>query len=447
MLSTTPPEITAFSSSELVKKAQNILDSEVLQLQEAICNLKTKRNALSSISRLPPEVLSRIFMFCVVPHSSNWIAQVSHVTRYWRATSLGCPQLWDCPPFMHRHQLAELMLARSKTVVFSLSGTVASMTEQQRRVFLLALSQLSRIANLCIDEVEPHFVTKHLATIIEPAPQLSSLELYGSTFYPFSPEESYLPITFLAGQTPHLKTLRLEIISLDWGSTIVSSSIVHISLKDLHLQYSSLVQFIRALRRTPSLETLEIQHTLKDIISSVDTLDAPKTRISLPALKTLAVTGEKTVAAAYLLSHLMLPLGTKTTISCKGNQADSNLAIMSIFQSLSSTVGPDHLKSISLVAMDTYLAFRAWTSAEMHAGSIVDVTISPSRLGDTDNFVIASSSLPLQSLSALHVHGGMETETWIRAFGNLNGLDSITLEGEEGNARWQFGLLVAGCAG
>ena len=76
----------------------------VLQAKKKLCDLRTQRNSLLSICRLPNEVLGLILTFCVqeiragmrpdpfmsMPISWLW---VTHVCRYWRAVSLSYPGL------------------------------------------------------------------------------------------------------------------------------------------------------------------------------------------------------------------------------------------------------------------------------------------------------------------------------------------------------------------
>lgn len=53
-------EINSFSASDVVEYAQSQIDCEIDDLEVAIRTLKRRRNAVSLVFRLPPEILGRI---------------------------------------------------------------------------------------------------------------------------------------------------------------------------------------------------------------------------------------------------------------------------------------------------------------------------------------------------------------------------------------------------
>ncbi|KAF5325122.1 hypothetical protein D9619_010031 [Psilocybe cf. subviscida] len=104
-------------------KAQLLIDEEITeltaqwtQLQESIRRLKTRRNELAPVYKLPDEVLQHIFLIfrdLSDQHPKNW-QQVTHICRDWRHAAVGSPSLWTLlldPP----NALVPLMLERSKS--------------------------------------------------------------------------------------------------------------------------------------------------------------------------------------------------------------------------------------------------------------------------------------------------------------------------------------------
>ncbi|KAI0266525.1 hypothetical protein BC834DRAFT_783046, partial [Gloeopeniophorella convolvens] len=114
--------------------ARRTVDGELAALHTVTCAMRTRRNALSLVGRLPPELLSRIFAF----HAANqpiardpiynyddpnppsmaqvelgWIT-VTHVCRAWRAVALADPSLWRTIVFDLGAEWAGEMLARSR---------------------------------------------------------------------------------------------------------------------------------------------------------------------------------------------------------------------------------------------------------------------------------------------------------------------------------------------
>ncbi|KAI0300147.1 hypothetical protein B0F90DRAFT_1619426, partial [Multifurca ochricompacta] len=111
------------------------VDDELSALHMVMCAMRTRRNHLSLIGRLPSEILSFIFSFHAVnqpvardpiynsddpfPPSLTqvelgWIT-VTHVCRHWRQVAISNPNLWCTIVFDLGAKWAEEMLARSKS--------------------------------------------------------------------------------------------------------------------------------------------------------------------------------------------------------------------------------------------------------------------------------------------------------------------------------------------
>ena len=84
---------------------QQTIDAEIKLLEESLRALKLRRNALSPISSLPPEVFFTIFSLLCVPGTSSLGGgtsdyhrtrlHVSHVCHQWREIALDQPLLWS----------------------------------------------------------------------------------------------------------------------------------------------------------------------------------------------------------------------------------------------------------------------------------------------------------------------------------------------------------------
>ncbi|KAI0041168.1 hypothetical protein FA95DRAFT_1477476, partial [Auriscalpium vulgare] len=102
------------------------MDAEDLAIQRALHVMRSRRNTLIPIHRLPPEILTRIFMLCA-EHSRDvwqktigiqrttigWIA-ITYVCRRWRQLALGFAGLWTMVTFTLGERWAEEMLKRSQ---------------------------------------------------------------------------------------------------------------------------------------------------------------------------------------------------------------------------------------------------------------------------------------------------------------------------------------------
>jgi hypothetical protein len=83
-----------------------VIDDEIISLEESTRALRSCRNALAPVSRLPPETLAAIFFYLSPPgifstslhfYGYGYLAWmcVAHVCRQWRETALNHPRLWS----------------------------------------------------------------------------------------------------------------------------------------------------------------------------------------------------------------------------------------------------------------------------------------------------------------------------------------------------------------
>ncbi|TFK69275.1 hypothetical protein BDN72DRAFT_733074, partial [Pluteus cervinus] len=78
------------------------IDQQILVLQERIRSLRSTRNTLSLIHRLPPEVMAQIFKQFQgfyrgsgrrVTSLTQWI-KVTHISQHWRNIAQSCKTLY-----------------------------------------------------------------------------------------------------------------------------------------------------------------------------------------------------------------------------------------------------------------------------------------------------------------------------------------------------------------
>ena len=79
------------------------LDGRIGCLEMELCDLKQRRNTFLPISRLPPEIACKIFVYSLPEldyqkHNGGLrrlhTMELSHVSHCWRATALECSELW-----------------------------------------------------------------------------------------------------------------------------------------------------------------------------------------------------------------------------------------------------------------------------------------------------------------------------------------------------------------
>ncbi|KAF9564267.1 hypothetical protein CPC08DRAFT_685438 [Agrocybe pediades] len=134
---------TAICNDHASTDAVYIIDSKIKQYEKEILALKTQRNTYAPISRLPPELITRIFECCKEVESMpsrlqyqkppRWIP-CSHVCRLWRTIALNSPTLWTDLNFNHFTWIKETFV-RSKMaalkVALDLIGTPDEVSKVQ----------------------------------------------------------------------------------------------------------------------------------------------------------------------------------------------------------------------------------------------------------------------------------------------------------------------------
>ncbi|KAI0066389.1 hypothetical protein BV25DRAFT_1835461 [Artomyces pyxidatus] len=100
--------------SDSVTEAQRELDADFVAMHLTFCSINEKHNAHSPVSRLPVELLTRIFHLVAISERAGdvlwrtsfrdpigsrlgWI-KVTFVCRRWREVALGCAKLWSNVP-------------------------------------------------------------------------------------------------------------------------------------------------------------------------------------------------------------------------------------------------------------------------------------------------------------------------------------------------------------
>ncbi|TFK63514.1 hypothetical protein BDN72DRAFT_847562, partial [Pluteus cervinus] len=109
MTSSSPENTAPFDISGLSKEdAIGKIASEISRLEAQIYSLRSLHNTLSPMSKLPPDVLSKVFMDCAGFDERGRLSGtpicdlrvpdvrpiVSWVSRHWRDVALECKPLW-----------------------------------------------------------------------------------------------------------------------------------------------------------------------------------------------------------------------------------------------------------------------------------------------------------------------------------------------------------------
>jgi hypothetical protein len=223
--------VTAFSQPDAIKAAQTDIDSEIRRLNDTVCSLKSRRNSLCPVSRLPPEVLSEVFLVSAEQLQAqhrfkvdfSWIS-VAHVCRLWRHIALQHGRLWGKID-MTRPDRTTAFVDRSKGAPLAV-----------RESFIGSLAELPtaftdpsyRYRELHLRAKEGQLGPNVLQVLNSPihAPVLESLVLEVSDSLP---EYTLAPAVFNY-KAPALTRLQLQNVRLEW-STPLFPSMTHLSIQ------------------------------------------------------------------------------------------------------------------------------------------------------------------------------------------------------------------------
>lgn len=191
-------------------EAQSHIDDEITRLTSSLYDLRSQRNALSYISRLPIEVLGDIFVHCASDYhyqehhpplrsdAPDWV-NVSYVCRQWRNVALDCPTLWTYV-FVSSQRWTELLLARSKQESLKIRIKIDHPLEKWWRFLRTVADHVERIQELCLLRGNADGETSPLLTPFTRIPRLQVMEFDGCGSYP-----THLEI--FRGAIPTLRTL------------------------------------------------------------------------------------------------------------------------------------------------------------------------------------------------------------------------------------------------
>lgn len=309
--------------------------------QDAVLKLHSRWNDLVPIAKLPPEILSEIFIthvksYVVIDnwddwHPRHWIA-FSHVCRHWRKVALDCPTLWssinlysgpDCIlEFLSRTKEAPLRIMADPNAVSTINGPKMH-EDTKHMLYWLFKTEMWRIYELEMPLL-PSFLS------ISSAGALQKLALYDNEE---QPEDYYvegdlgLPSTIIHGDgAPRLEELLICRCSFEW------EFLCHSNLKSLELIRedgyeglgTTLVNVLEALDSMPLLEKLKIVNCLPMDIQSSRSTDC---RITLSHLHEISLSSN-TKSCINFLSYLDLPSAKQVSLwgELHGEPSDTDFA-------------------------------------------------------------------------------------------------------------------------
>ena len=318
----------ASSESKSGKKSANeairLIDLQITNLRESIRVLHYQRNDHLPISRLPVEILTKIFLL----HQENttggytagrrldWI-RITHVSQRWRETALDISGLWIRIPFYHPKWAKEI-IARSQHACPIVKATYnPSRYPSEARLLKTFLQQhLSRIQVLEIQCTNPQLVAK-LFQDIQPTsvPCLSTLSLTMPWQEPGTepfPADSLQIINTRLIDTNSLRKVKVRAPTTHSWNLSLFSGLTHLTIGgDMARTQTSQHEFLDALRRMPALQYLDLDGSALPEAIDRSSLEP----VYLQDLQNLSVC-DTVSTVTFFLHHIIFPPTTRVVIGC-----------------------------------------------------------------------------------------------------------------------------------
>ncbi|KAG5637496.1 hypothetical protein H0H81_004369 [Sphagnurus paluster] len=433
------------------------------ELEKVLISVRTRYNSLIIAVRLPPEVLTNIFlqisaMLCDDP-KKRWI-YVSHVCSRWRQIALESSKLW-CRIASNRPEWISMLLSRSGTKPLDIrmdlmdaheyaipeDRTVKPVKRAEAQCFHLLAPHTKRLQNLSINEEDSWYFVHQVRDFLEkPAPLLARVAICKNKRY-YDDDSDNFPINLdlFAGCAPRLRTLEARGTTLPLQSPVLVN-LTTLALRDLHSQTRPhLDTLVNALASMPRLQTLMLKNPYKPTLLQDETLSSQPIS-DVPDLQRLKLETDIISCVAFL-RHITYPTTTlqKITISPRSNDShrttDEYLASChkDTFQELGvilrTRIGP--IKYLRLFEKSYCCkTLEAWG----HIGPgthLLPPSHTPNlqffyRMQYWDQVLAVLEPLPISSLEGLLVTEvvKMNEGTWCRMFGEITTLHTVHVVGD-----------------
>ncbi|TFK68406.1 hypothetical protein BDN72DRAFT_841788 [Pluteus cervinus] len=402
--------------------AMNLIDQEIKTLEDRILLLRTARNRLAPVSRIPMELFSEIFLLArdnSEKPSGRMVLTISWVCRSWQDMALGVPQLWSRIDFT-QYDWVQAFLDRSATaklIVLANAETTNPAIEQ-------FLQHLPRIRDLTLHVPTNSGGGGRLLSSdrwTTPALNLQSLVLANVV----------LRADLFSGECLALRTLALYNCDLSW--TVVGSFSHLTYLCITHTHYATLLEVVEILRSLPQLERLEFDNALEDEPLEDNSFQPAR----LSKLTSLSIKNERPAMVAALLKSLVIPETAIMSFEELDLEIDTNP--VDLIESINScrTAGLRHLFDLHLQISPRHFSItisEVFSETEHSDGELQETIIS-FRMALIEHEVLEALLGVLQTLRLTHL-GYLDISIedmvpprflWSHAFGPLTGLHSLTV--------------------
>ncbi|TCD68955.1 hypothetical protein EIP91_009345 [Steccherinum ochraceum] len=294
------------------------VENEISYHAQKLLSLRVQSNRLLPVGRLPPEILSKIFLHCrdvsdtaYFPSNSayRWTF-ITHVCHYWREVGLSTPHLWSV---IHlgciSRSFAEALVLRSKAAPLYLDA------DPGNRPYMDGLLQITtpllHRARTIRFELKDKLYEAFPSEFSAEASELQELSLRpdcSQTTRGYVPPP--LPIFLTRCNAPQLKVLEVSLYTIPWNLVRLPSTLARLTIINPSRQ-STVSEVVAAVLGLTALQYLFFEDIFASapFAAEVDgSVQYPKvtTRLTLAHMTEIWMAGSA-IECIHFLDHLVLP--------------------------------------------------------------------------------------------------------------------------------------------
>jgi hypothetical protein len=303
------------------------IDGEIIKVNEQARLLKSRRNGLAPISRLPLEVLCQIFKASYSSAAPGDFTSggiipclvLTQVCGHFRSAAIGCPSLWTDLIFSHPSWTEEMLL-RSKAAPLVVKADVPPIGIYLIQRVTLALEQIARIRVLNIRGTRIA-LEKLFGHSRAPARLLQSLRLSNVPENAYdlidSNDPFHLPGSIFDSTTSRIRHLELSNCVLAHDVPLFEC----LTYLEIHHTNISTPQILAVFNKMPSLEILILEDALSAVSEGVAIVGSAERAVHFSKLSRLDLYGP-VHDCAFLLSHLTYQSVPTLKLTCRASGRD-----------------------------------------------------------------------------------------------------------------------------
>ncbi|KDQ13427.1 hypothetical protein BOTBODRAFT_66669 [Botryobasidium botryosum FD-172 SS1] len=318
------------SLGEEIKAIELASDAFNTCTARALSSLRRRQNQLTSVHRLPNEILSLIFVLAIEHKhnsspSNHRPIRISGVCRRWRAVALGTPRLWTCIDVAGPPNMMETFFNRSGNAPLHISATMGRDPDREKDNAFYWSQHSSRWTSLALFGYDATRASKIWEWAGQAAPSLEALKVYMKGYG--APGSN--PVDLFKGNVPP----RLHRITLV-GFYLPLTNSMFTNLTKLHLGRmldcpgTYIVDLLQAVRASPCLEELRVEDVNPALGSATWdelALGAPS-NIDLPHLQRLSLLLLEAGVVQFILARVTIPPRANLKIDMDGVPRDQDLS-------------------------------------------------------------------------------------------------------------------------